>query len=102
MQYEDELILSKKCLKNVEEQNYYQKDNYEKLITLYEKQIKRLESVIENRQALNDNYELLYKTGQCSKLEFDEVNLSVIEAECIYENLCDYLWLYRWLRTQCR
>ena len=41
MQYEDELILSKKCLKNVEEQNYYQKDNYEKLITLYEKQIKR-------------------------------------------------------------
>lgn len=102
IQYEDELTLCRERLKNMKEQNQDQKYNYEQLIISYQKQIERLKDIIKNRKKFRDDYDLLHKNGKCSKLELDEVNLSVIEAECIYENLCDYLWLYRWMRTQCR
>ena len=40
--------------------------------------------------------------NQCSKLELEEVELSVFESQINYENLNDNLWLYKWKEAQCK
>ena len=54
-----------------------------------------------NEKFVND-YEKLHSEGKCSKQELEEVRLNAAESECIYKNLEDNLWLYKWKRTQCK
>lgn len=101
-QYEDNILLYLNRIKNMSEELQRQIENYTKLINSYQSQIEQLKTIIDNKKKFKDDYEILYKKGNCSKLEFEEVKLSVIEAECMYKNYSDYLWLYKWMRTQCR
>lgn len=101
-QFEDNIILCKKQINELDEKTDNQKRSYSELINSYQKQVENLKYILDNRKKVRSDYDFLYKNGKCSKLEFDEVNLSVMETEYIYKNLCDYLWLYKWMRTQCK
>ena len=66
----------------------------------YQEQVEALYQIIENRKKLYSDYQQLYTEGKCSLLDYQEIGLTVTEAECIHSNLSDYLWLYKWMRAQ--
>lgn len=100
--FQNNIAIYNEQLKVLDEQSQNQFTNYQKLIETYQKQIEQIKSILQNRRVLFDDYEKLYKRGTCSLLELKEVCLNVTEAECVYDNLCDYLWLYKWQRSQCK
>ena len=59
-----------------------------------------MQDVLKKRKKLYSDYQELFKKGKCSALDLDEVHLSVIEAECIFASLRDYLWFYKWMEVQ--
>lgn len=100
--FQNNLTIYTDQLKALKEQTENQLENYGQLIEAYSRQIEKIQTVLENRRVLARDFEKLYKSGKCSLLELEEVRLNVIEAECIYKNLNDYLWLYKWERSQCK
>ena len=51
---------------------------------------------------LEKDYDQLFKDGKCSQIEMKEIQLNTLESECIYKNLNDNLWFYKWKRNQCK
>lgn len=100
--YKNNLSIYEEQLKILSEQNINQQENYQKLISSYELQLRRIREINENRQNYFKDYQILYQNGKCSRLDLEEVQLNVIESECIYENLSDYLWFYKWKKVQCK
>lgn len=99
--FENNLAVCEDKMRNIVEQTEHQRKNYEEIILLYEKQLRQVSELHENRVRFDKDYALLFKSGKCSRLEMEEVHLNVIESECIYKNLLDNLWLYKWKRSQC-
>lgn len=100
--FQNNLSVYEERLKELEEQSENQKNNYDGLIETYSKQVNKFAEIKKNREKLYNDYKVLYQKGKCSKLDLEEVGLNVTEAESIYDSLCDYLWLYKWMRVQCR
>lgn len=100
--FENNLTVCSEQLRALEEKTQNELKNFEKIIESYQKQIEKMELVLEHRKILCSDYEILYKAGKCSLLDFKEVQLGVQEAQCLLENLKDNLWLYKWERSQCR
>lgn len=100
--YKNNLSTYKEQLNFVREQNNNQLENYQELINSCSQQLHIIYDISRNRQEVFDDYKLMYKNGKCSKFDLEEIYLNLIEANCIYENLKDYLWFYEWKRTQCK
>ncbi len=100
--YLNNLEILEKQKKTLVKQNIKQKTNYQEQINSYESQKVILYEVLCNRSKYLQDYEIMYKNGQCSKLELEEVELSVFESQINYENLNDNLWLYKWKEAQCK
>ena len=100
--YKNNLSTYKEKLNFVREQNNNQLENYQELINSYSQQLHIMYDITRNRQEVFDDYKLMYENGKCSKFDLEEIYLNLIEANCIYENLKDYLWFYEWKRTQCK
>lgn len=93
-------ICEEKLLKlNKEIEN--QKNNYQEIILIYEKQLQSALKIHKNRLELEEDCKKLFMAGKCSQLELQEIHLNTIESECIYKNLMDNLWFYKWKRRQC-
>ena len=93
-------ICEEKLLKlNKEIEN--QKNNYQEIILIYEKQLQSALKIHKNRLELEEDCKKLFMAGKCSQLELQEIHLNTIESECIYKNLLDNLWFYKWKRRQC-
>ena len=75
---------------------------YKKIISSYESQLEKALEMHKNRIRLMNDYTELFSAGKCSKQEMEEVRLNATESECIYKNLEDNLWLYRWKKVQCK
>ena len=69
------------------------------MIDSYKRQIKNAEKILQNCKQSLDNFEQLFSSGKCSKMDLDESNLKFLNIKCIYENLKDSLWFYTWKRT---
>ena len=100
--YENNISVYSEKLKNIAEETENQQKNYEEIISLYEKQLEQVQKLHENRIQLEKDYETLFKNGKCSRIEMEEVRLNSLESECIYKNLSDNLWFYKWKRSQCK
>ena len=100
--YENNISVYNEKLKNIAEETENQQKNYEEIISLYEKQLEQVQKLHENRIQLEKDYETLFKKGKCSRIEMEEVRLNSLESECIYKNLSDNLWFYKWKRSQCK
>lgn len=100
--FQNNLTIYTDQLNALNEQTENQLENYVQLIKAYERQIEKMQNVLENRTLLAHDFEKLYRAGKCSLIELEEVRINVTEAECMLENLKDYLWLYKWERSQCR
>lgn len=98
--FNNNLALYQEKLKFLDEQSINKKKNYDELINKYQEQVAALSKIIENRKILYEDYKQLYTEGKCSFLDYQEIGLTVTEAECIHSNLSDYLWLYKWMRAQ--
>lgn len=99
--YKDNLNLYEDKLKDFELEIENQYKNYSELIKTYKNEINKITEIRTNRIKIYNDYKILYKNEKCSKIELEEVYLNVVEADCIYNNLCDSLWFYEWMRTQC-
>lgn len=100
--FENNLAVCRDKIRNIEEQTGHQQLNYEEMILLYENQLRQVLKMHENRVRLEKDYAELLKSGKCSQVELEEVHLNAVESECIYKNLNDNLWLYKWKRSQCK
>ena len=98
--YRKNLDLYGEKIKQIEEEMENRRKNYRKIVELYEKQQTEMQDVLKKRKKLYSDYQELFKKGKCSALDLDEVHLSVIEAECIFASLRDYLWFYKWMEVQ--
>lgn len=100
--YKNNLSIYGEKLKNITEETENRKKNYEEIITLYERQLQHVLKLYENRIHLEKDYDQLFKDGKCSQIEMKEIQLNTLESECIYKNLNDNLWFYKWKRNQCK
>lgn len=100
--YKNNLCIYEEQLKILTEQTANQQENYQELINSYEFQLGTIQEINKNRQDYFKDYQVLYQNGKCSRLDLEEVQLNVIESECIYKNLSDYLWFYKWKKVQCK
>ena len=100
--FKNNLYIYEEQLKILTEQNINQQENYQELINTYELQLSKIREINKNRHDYFKDYQVLYQNGKCSRLDLEEVQLNVIESECIYKNLSDYLWFYKWKKVQCK
>ena len=100
--YKNNLCIYEEQLKILTEQTANQQENYQELINSYELQLSKIQEINRNRHDYFKDYQVLYQNGKCSRLDLEEVQLNVIESECIYKNLSDYLWFYKWKKVQCK
>jgi len=101
-QYENNLEIYQEQLKELEKQNVSQRENIEEIIKSYELEEKALGEIIKNKENYLKDYEIMFENGNCSKIELEEIQLSLLETKILYENLKDNLWFYKWKRAQCK
>lgn len=100
--YKNNLKICKEKLETINTETKNQQENLQNIIVSYESQLNQALEMHKNRLQLVNDYEKLHSEGKCSKQELEEVRLNAAESECIYKNLEDNLWLYKWKRTQCK
>lgn len=100
--YKNNLKICKEKLETINTETKNQQENLQNIIVSYESQLNQALEMHKNRLQLVNYYEKLHSEGKCSKQELEEVRLNAAESECIYKNLEDNLWLYKWKRTQCK
>ena len=98
--FETNLLLYQEKLKKNKEDFENKKENLIEVISSYQKKAENLKEIKEKRKQFYDDYKLLFTSGKCSELDLQEIQLSLIETEVVYQSICDYLWFYQWLEVQ--
>lgn len=100
--FKNNLRIYEEKLDTVNKETANKQTEYKKIISSYESQLEKALEMHKNRIRLMNDYTELFSAGKCSKQEMEEVRLNATESECIYKNLEDNLWLYRWKKVQCK
>ena len=102
LKYQGNVTYLVELLTSLDERNKTIKINYDEIISTYENQILKFKEILNNKEKNVRDYEKLFERGKCSVLDFEAVKVSYKESKCVYQNLQDSLWLYKWKRSQCK